>query len=75
MTYFVEARGVRLKSAYCTFGKDWESPGIEPCEFEDEETAMMFYRSCVEDEGPMRVHAFRIRRAGENCGLLTWNDR
>lgn len=67
MTFFVEVRGVRLKSMFCVYGKDWESTGIEPAEFDGEAEAVAFARECdASDE--VKVHEYRVRRAGSNDG-------
>lgn len=73
--FHVEARGVRLKSMFCVYGKEWESPlGDEPCVFEDEETARIFFNNCVDDDKSAGVtcHAWRLRRDGEAVGYMMW---
>jgi hypothetical protein len=69
MTFFVEARGVRLKSMFCIYGREWESTGIESAEFPCESEAIEFARDCdASDE--VKVHEYRVRRAGENDGFF-----
>ena len=69
MLFYVEARGVRLKSMYCVYGREWESTGIEPAEFDDEAEAIEFARQCDADE-KFHVHEYRVRRAGEAHGFF-----
>lgn len=59
--YSVQARGTRLRSMFCVYGKEWEPAGLfDTSTFDDLETAMMFLDDCVESEDGMDVHAFRV---------------
>lgn len=75
MTFFVEMKAApgRLGSMFNVYGKEWESPGIEPCEFDTEAEAREFYASCVDGERDTLAHAVAIRRSGESYPFLTWN--
>jgi len=69
MLFYVEARGVRTKSMYCVYGREWESTGIEPAEFDDEAEAIEFARECAASD-EVKVHEYRVRRAGQNDGFF-----
>lgn len=71
--FYVEARGVKLRSMFCIYGKEWESPTLTPCEFEHEADAVQFMRDCVEDDKEgVPCHEWRVRREGEVKGFVGW---
>lgn len=71
--FYVEVRGVKLRSMFCIYGKEWESPAEEPCGFECEDDAVDFMRLCVEDDkAGLPCHEWRVRREGETTGFVGW---
>lgn len=72
--FYVEMKAApgRLRSPFNVYGKDWESPALDPCVFDTEEEAREFYKDCVEDERRTGAHCVGIRRAGESYHFLTW---
>jgi hypothetical protein len=75
MSYYVEVKAAqgKAKAIHCLYSKEWESPGIEPCEFETLEDATEFFAGCIEMEDGGRFHSYGIRRAGEATPFKVWN--